>query len=222
MHKTAPPRGLMSPRSATGGDSMRLIGHYGSPFVRRVGVTLHLYGIAFDRSVLFTDTDRAELETLSPLGRIPALILPDGSTLTDSSAILDHLDETMGDTALTPRSGSDRRRVLALTALGLATAEKYVAAYYETTQRPATHLWQPWLDRLTDQVNQGLAALEGQFRGPYLTGDRLTQADVTCICALDSILFDMPDLIAGRAYPGLQGLRDRLLMLDAFRLTAPE
>jgi glutathione S-transferase len=201
---------------------MRLIGHYGSPFVRRVGVTLHLYGIAFDQTVLLPSTDRAQIEAFSPLGRVPALVLPDGTALTDSSAIIDHLDETMGDAALTPRTGPDRRRVLALTALGLATAEKYVAAYYETTQRPASHLWHPWLDRLTDQVNQGLAALEGHLSGPYLVGDRLTQADITCICALDSILFDMPDLIAGQDYPRLSRLRDRLLLLDAFRLTPPE
>ena len=158
---------------------MRLIGTYGSPFVRRVGVTLHLYGIAFDHAPLYTSTDRAQVEAVSPLGRIPALILPDGTALTDSSAILDHLDETMGEAALTPRSGPARRRVLALTALGLAIADKYVAAYYETTQRPTSHLWQPWLDRLTAQVNQGLAALESQISGPYLAGDHLTQADVT-------------------------------------------
>lgn len=201
---------------------MRLIGTYGSPFVRRVGVTLHLYGIAFDHAPLYTSTDRAQVEAVSPLGRIPALILPDGTALTDSSAILDHLDEIMDEAALTPRSGPGRRRVLALTALGLAIADKYVAAYYETTQRPASHLWQPWLDRLTAQVNQGLAALESQISGPYLAGDHLTQADVTAICALDSIIFDMPALITGHAYPKLGALRDRLLVLDAFRRTPPE
>lgn len=201
---------------------MRLIGSYGSPFVRRVGATMHLYGIPFDHAPLQPKADRAEVEAVSPLGRIPALILPDGTAITDSSAILDHLDETMGDDALTPRAGPARRHVLALTAIGLAVADKYVAAYYETTQRPTSHLWQPWLDRLTDQVNQGLAALEAHLTGPYLVGDRLTQADITAIAAFDSILFDMPALIAGRQYPALSRLHARLLLLDAFRLTPPE
>ena len=201
---------------------MRLIGTYASPFVRRVGATMHLYGIPFDHLPLLPDADRAAVEAVSPLGRIPALVLPDGTAITDSSAILDHLDERMGDAALTPRAGPDRRHVLALTAISLAVADKYVAAYYETTRRPATRLWQPWLDRLTDQVNRGLAALEGQLTGPYLAGERLTQADVTAIAALDSILFDMPGLIARQPYPRLSRLRDRLLELDAFRLTPPE
>ena len=200
---------------------MRLLGNYGSPFVRRVGATLHLYGIPFDHASLFTDEHRDEITAHNPLGRIPALVLDDGTALADSSAILDYLDETMGDAALTPRSGPDRRRVLALTAIGLGTAEKYVAAYYETAMRPETHVWQPWLDRLNAQIVQGLAALEAELTGPYLAGDRLTQADVTAICALDGVRFDMPDLIAPASLPRLHDLAERLSALDAFRLTAP-
>lgn len=201
---------------------MRLLGTYGSPFVRRVGVTLHLYGLPFDHAPLFTGEHRAEITAHSPLGRIPALVLNDGTALTDSSAILDYLDETMGDAALTPRSGPARRRVLALTAIGLGTAEKYVAAYYETALRPQTHVWQPWLDRLNAQIVQGLAALEAAMTGPYLAGDTLTQADVTAICALDGVLIDMPDLTGPGDFPKLRALRDRLADLDAFRLTLPE
>ncbi len=201
---------------------MRLIGTYGSPFVRRVGATLHLYGLPFDHAPLMTGDDRAEITALSPLGRIPALVLDDGSALFDSTAILDHLDEGAGDAALTPRFGPDRRRVLALTALGHGIAEKYVAAWYETAMRPETHVWQPWLARLQDQIVQGLTALEAALTGPYLALDRLTQADVTAICALDGVLIDMPGLIARDAIPKLCALRDRLAPLDAFRLTSPE
>lgn len=201
---------------------MRLLGTYGSPFVRRVGATLHLYAIPFDHAPLQTAADREAITAHSPLGRIPALVLDDGTALTDSSAILDHLDETMGGAALTPRSGPARRRVLALTAIGHGTAEKYVAAWYETAMRPETHVWQPWLDRLNAQIVQGLAALEAALTGPYLAGDTLTQADVTAICALDGVLIDMPDLFGPGDFPKLRALRDRLADLDAFRLTAPE
>lgn len=201
---------------------MRLLGTYGSPFVRRVGVTLHLYGLPFDHAALQTTADRAEITAHNPLGRIPALVLDDGTAIADSSAILDYLDETMGDTALTPRSGPDRRRVMALTATALGTAEKYVAAWYETALRPETHVWHPWLDRLNAQIMQGFVALEQQLTGPYLAGDRLTQADVTAICALDAVLADMPAVIDAHALPGLHALRDRLSKLDAFRLTPHE
>lgn len=111
---------------------MRLIGGYASPFVRRVGITLNLYGIPFDHDPVDTES-RTLLEPYSPIGRIPALVLDGGEVLTDSSAIIDYLDEQQGNTALTPREGLARREVLALTALALATGDKYVAAWYEQT-----------------------------------------------------------------------------------------
>ena len=68
---------------------MDLIGGYDSPFVRRVAITLHLYGAPFTHRALSTD-DPALLH-ISPLGRIPALVLNGAEVLTDSSAIIDHL-----------------------------------------------------------------------------------------------------------------------------------
>lgn len=201
---------------------MRLIGTYASPFVRRVGVTLHLYGIPFDHAPLQTGPDRDSITALNPLGRIPALVLDDGSAIFDSGAILDFLDEQAGDSALTPPGGPDRRRVLALTALAHGTAEKYVAAWYETAMRPETHVWQPWLDRLEAQIVQGLAALDAALTGDYLACNRLTRADITAICAYDGVAIDKPHLAGPAGFPKLRALRDRLWRHDAFRLTAPE
>jgi glutathione S-transferase len=199
---------------------MQLIGGYGSPFVRRVGITLHLYGVAFEHLPLST-ADQATVEQYSPLGRIPALVLDSGEPLSDSSAIIDHLDEMQADRALTPRSGPDRRAVLALTAIALATGDKYVAAWYECTARPESHRWTPWLDRLQRQVRQGLDALEARIDGEYLYGGRLTQADVTTAAVLDAIRFDMEALSPQGSYPKLSALLARLAELPAFARTHP-
>lgn len=198
---------------------MDLIGGYDSPFVRRVAITLHLYGAPFTHRALSTD-DPALLH-ISPLGRIPALVLNGAEVLTDSSAIIDHLDGCHADRALTPPSGDARRAVLALTALALAVGDKYVAAWYECTARPESHRWQPWLDRLTGQVAQGLAALEDALQGDFLHGNRMTQADVTAVAILDAIRFDMPDLAPGGSYPNLTALSARLSAQPAFAFTHP-
>jgi glutathione S-transferase len=41
--------------------TLSLIGHYDSPFVRRVGISLHLLGMPFERQLLsvFGDADEA-------------------------------------------------------------------------------------------------------------------------------------------------------------------
>ena len=60
---------------------MILIGQYDSPFVRRVAISLHHFGLAFDREVMSVFGDFDELTRQNPLGRVPALRLDDGEVL---------------------------------------------------------------------------------------------------------------------------------------------
>ena len=70
-----------------------LIGQYDSPFVRRVGVALHTYGMTYDHWPWSTFGDADKLARYNPLRRVPTLVLEDGQVLIESSAILDFLDE---------------------------------------------------------------------------------------------------------------------------------
>src|SRR6188474_1606920 len=89
--------------------TLRLIGHYDSPFVRRVGVSLTVLGIPFERQLLSVFSNAEAMRAFNPLVRVPALVLDDGECLIDSAAILDHLDESVGpERALLPASGKAR------------------------------------------------------------------------------------------------------------------
>lgn len=77
---------------------MQLIGVNRSPHTRRVAITLHIYGIAFEQRPLSGFGNRTEVRAANPLGRIPALVLDSGETLVDSGAITDHLDESLAAT----------------------------------------------------------------------------------------------------------------------------
>jgi hypothetical protein len=51
-----------------------LYGRHASPFVRRVAVTLQLYGIDYDHVPLMPfGPDKAELAAFNPIARVPAL-----------------------------------------------------------------------------------------------------------------------------------------------------
>src|SRR5438045_5074392 len=66
-----------------------LYGRHASPFVRRVAVTLRLYGIAYRHVPLMPfGPDKTALAAFNPIARVPALQLGDGEML-DSAAILD-------------------------------------------------------------------------------------------------------------------------------------
>ena len=85
---------------------MILVGQYDSPYTRRVAVSLGLLGFRFEHDTRSVFGDFDSMRTTNPLGRIPSLILPDGTTLIDSAAILDWLDQTVGpERALLPSGG---------------------------------------------------------------------------------------------------------------------
>src|SRR5215210_771936 len=86
-----------------------LIGQYDSPFVRRVGIALRLYGHAYEHRPWSTFGDADRIAVLNPLQRVPTLVLDDGEVLIESGAILDHLDELAGPSTHGPLTAETER-----------------------------------------------------------------------------------------------------------------
>lgn len=205
---------------------MILVGRNLSPFTRRVAISLHLLDLPFERRELATATQMDEIRAYNPLGRVPALVLDDGEVLIDSTAILDHLDETAPpDRRLTPAAGADRRRVNRLVAFALGAMEKGIVAYYETARRPADVQWPQWSRMADAQVLAGLQQLDTAARDAgegWLVGGRLSQADVSAVVALDFIRTVRPALLPAGALPHLTALGLRCDTLPAFAATRPQ
>lgn len=167
---------------------MLLIGMFDSPFVRRVAVTLKLLGLKFEHANWSVGKDFERIREYNPLGRVPTLVLPSGEKLFESAAILDYLDELVGpERALLPAAGPERRQALNLIAMATGAADKGVLQLYEGVFRPESKRHQPWLDRLRLQMGSSLAAIDRYMgeRGvaQWLVGKRMTQADITAVCA---------------------------------------
>ena len=100
------------------------------------------------------------MRTVNPLGRVPSLTLPNGTTLIDSAAILDWLDQTVGpERALLPPGGASRQEALQRIALATGTIDKVMAIAYERLIRPAHYRWPDWIARCRTQAEGGIAAL---------------------------------------------------------------
>ena len=202
---------------------MILIGRYRSPFTRRVAISLRLYGLSYEHRPITAWANLAEIQAFNPVGRVPALVLDDGEVLYESAAILDYLDELVGpDRALTPASGPARREVLRLVGLALGVTEKTVAVVYEHSQRPEDKRHEPWIARCAGQAAKGLTALDGIAAQPWLTGEDMTQADVTAGVMYDFVRLTVPELLALGRYQKLDGLAARCAELPAFTETQPE
>jgi len=199
---------------------MLLIGQYDSPFVRRVAITLHLYGMAFtrDRTSVFAP----EMARVTPLVRIPTLVLDDEESIFDSHAILDHLDEQVPpERALVPRSGPARRRVLRATLLATGGVEKAGAVVYERHLHAGACVSAEWVARCLGQIAGALAYLEREVQAPWLLGEKMTQADVSLGCLVFYLRLRLPEALPAGRYPAIEALVARCDALEAFRATLP-
>ena len=200
-----------------------LYGRHASPFVRRVAVTLRLYGIAYRHMPLMPfGPDKATLAAFNPIARVPALQLGDGEMLIDSAVILDHLDQLAGPNSLTPAAGLSRRRVLTLLAVAHGANEKLVAGLYERHFRTREAWHKPWLDRCDKQVRDGFQWLDAQFAGPWFTGAAMSQADVTVAVFWLFGRGKRPGFFAALGCGKLEALADRLQGTPEFQATLPE
>jgi glutathione S-transferase len=198
---------------------MILVGQYDSPFVRRVAVSLRVLGFTYlhDTRSVFADFDA--MLKVNPLGRIPSLVLDDGETLIDSSAILDWLDQSVGpERALIPPSGPQRRQTLRLIALASGIVEKAGAATYERLMRPAPFRWPEWIARCRAQATAALAALALE---DWSAKDDLDQAEITTACMLRYVQMADPDLLTAGRHATLLALSARCEARPEFQATYP-
>jgi glutathione S-transferase len=166
---------------------------------------------------VFGDFD--SIRKTNPTGRIPALVLDDGSVLVDSGVILDHLDEEVGPArALIPRSGLARREALHRVALACAAIDKAGAANYERLLRPQQYQWPEWIARLQTQAVGALTALE-ELSWPM--DAPMDQAQITTVSLLRYLELRSPDLAPRAKFPNLAALAARCEQRPEFLATYP-
>ena len=206
---------------------MKLYGGFGSPFTRRVGTTLLLYNLKHEHLVLRANVpeELKQLKKFNPLARVPALETDDGMALVDSVTILDYLDRLVGpDGALTPSTGAVRTQMLSLIGIAAGAVEKSVSCYYEegvNAKRPADKIYRPWVDKMYEQTKDGLEAIESMVKGPWIMGNKITQADVSLVCFLDFIVKHRPETSPQLNCPNLEKISKKANLMVEFSSTIP-
>lgn len=198
---------------------MILIGQYDSPFVRRVGIALTLYGLPFEHQPWSAFADAFRIRPLNPLVRVPTLVLDDGEALIESHYILDHLDNLVSeDVVLLPRREPERRRALKIIALATGLGDKAVSLFYERNMhKTASDIWE---ERLKAQIDGALGVLEAAraaIQTPYWFGERIGHADIAVAVMWRFIADAHPGLVVSSDYPALCAMTSRLEALPVFQ-----
>jgi glutathione S-transferase len=133
-----------------------------TPFGRKVQMAIIVAGLADRVHVQNADVlDPADsLRQQNPLGKIPTLILEDGSALYDSRVIAEYIDHMAGGNRLIPEGAKARFDTLRLQALADGIAEAGVLRIYETRFREPEHHSEKWLAHQAGKMQAALLVLE--------------------------------------------------------------
>ena len=197
---------------------------HASPFARKVRVVAAELGLA-DR------IDLAEVHVapgtpnpgysgaVNPLRRVPAMTMPDGASLLDSTLICQYLDELAGH-VLIPAEGERRWRVLNAHAVANGMTELAVQLRYETFARPEPARWADGIADLESKIGFGLDWFEARA-GDGSRAPELDLGTVALVCALEYLDFRHPHLGWRADRPRLEAGHAALAGRESFAATRP-
>jgi glutathione S-transferase len=156
----------------SGTDNFVLRSTVTSPFGRKVRMAIDVLGLG-DRIRLQPADPLDEKDMLrrqNPLGKMPCLVLADGSTIYDSGIIIEYLQDVAGTDRLLPLKGRERYRALTLARLADGIMDASILVVYENRFRPDAATHSPrWLAHQRGKVFRALGAFEKSPPDPAKT-----------------------------------------------------
>jgi glutathione S-transferase len=133
-----------------------------SPYGRKVRMAADILGLTGQMRIIPANTldETDALRQQNPLGKMPCLLLPDGSAIYDSRVIVEYLQELAGSDRLLPLRGAERFRTLTMTTLADGIADAALLMVYESRFRPPEHVSQKWLDHQRGKITRALSVFE--------------------------------------------------------------
>jgi len=201
---------------------MKLIGSTASPFVRKVRVVLAEKKLDYGFELENVWTAETRIHLSNPLGKVPCLLMEDGSAMYDSRVIVEYLDTLTPVCKLLPPNARDRADIKVWEALADGVADAAILVRLEKTLRPAAQQSPEWIARQMGKVHAGVAIMSANLGElPYCRGNHYTLADVAVGCTLGWLSFRFPEIDWRGDYPNLARLLDKLSERASFKDTLP-
>jgi glutathione S-transferase len=201
---------------------MRLLASLASPYTRKVRIVLAEKKIDCDMELVDVNPVDNPVNAHNPLGKIPALILDDGSALYDSRVIAEFLDGKSPISRLIPEDLRDRVAVRRWEALADGVLDAGLLVRYEGL-RDAGQRSAAWVEKQLSRMKRGMAQMSAELgERSWCHGERYSLADIAVGCCLGWLGFRKPgDLDWLREYPGLARHYEKLMARPAFADTIP-
>ena len=198
---------------------MKVLGHDGSPFVRKVRIVLEEKRIPYEYVYARSSDPNSPVPDHNPLSKIPVLITDGGKDIYDSPVIVEYADVLGSGLKLIPADFESRIEVKRWEALGDGVADATVLTSHDYDKVQTAK----WHQRQRDKIERGLATMAKDLgEREFCFGSHFSLADVAAGYALGYLDQVLPDMDWRAAQPSLAKLAERLAQRESFRKTLPK
>ena len=200
---------------------MKLTFSPASPFARKVRIAAIELGlidkIELVPAAVAPGTANEEYQRITPLKKLPVLILNNGDVILDSYVIVEYLNELAGG-SLIPDYGPTRWKVKSDHSVLQGMLDAMLLCRYEKMVRPQGLQWQAWSDDHWNRAWTGMARFENMpevLNGPF----DISQIGLVCVLGYADFRFD--DCGWRKAYPKLDAFHQKMLERPSVKISVP-
>ncbi|MCC5860220.1 MAG: glutathione S-transferase N-terminal domain-containing protein [Ectothiorhodospiraceae bacterium] len=198
----------------------KLISATPSPYARKVRIALEEKGLPFELLTEVPWDNTTSTPKFNPLEKLPILLLEDGSSVYESSFILQYLEVKYPEPPLLPADVDDALTARKLEVLCDGVCDALVLMFLER-MRPGGGSPE-WIARQRRKIDGGLreiATIVGDRE--WAVGDRFSLGDIAAGTVVGYISVRFPELPWRTRHPNLAALSDRLEARPSFRNSVP-
>ena len=200
---------------------MKLIASSTSPYVRKVRIALVEKKIEYQLLEMSPWAPDNPVHEWSPLGKLPVLVLDDGTRLFDSRVIVEYLDTVSPVSRLIPAPSRQRIAVKRWEALADGVSDAASSIVLER-RRPARQQSGEWIARQKQKMTAGIAELSAELADKaWCNGEGYSLADIAAGCALGYLDLRHGEIDWRTDYSNLARLAEKLDKRPSFQDTAP-
>ena len=201
---------------------MKLLHSPTSPFARKVRIVAAEKKLELELEFADPWKPNPDLAKVNPLGKVPALIMDDGTSVFDSRVIVEYLDGLSPVHRLIPDTSRDRIAVKRWEAIADGLCDAAIIARLEAGRPDQNESSAKQIARQRDKVGACIDEMARELGDrEFCVGNALSLADIAAGCALGYLKFRYPDITWETSHPALARLYKKISARPSFKATDP-